>query len=90
MAKRETQRQERDQLCVVVRVDVVVYVLVGVIALLAIVSMVAPERVDLALISSLGTLLAGVLGGWLTFMRLSPRPDEESEEDPAAEGGESG
>lgn len=85
------QKRRQNQLCVVVRVDVVVYVLVGIIALLAIASMVAPERVDLTLISSLGTLLAGVLGGWLTYMRLSRQPEEEKEEDPdaaeAAKGG---
>ena len=77
MAKRrEGQEQQR---CVVIRVDLVVYVLLAVIAVLAIASVVWPERVELTLVGSLGTLMAGLVGGWLTFMRLSRTPPDEDD-----------
>lgn len=79
MAKhREGQDQQR---CVVIRVDVVVYVLLAVIAVLAFASVVWPERVELTLVGSLGTLMAGLVGGWLTFMRLCRTPPDD-EDDP--------
>lgn len=80
MTKRKSYRE--DQRCVVVRVDIVVYALVALIIVLALASVVWPGRVELALVGSMGTLVAGVLGGWLTFMRLS-RTGDEDDEDPA-------
>ena len=68
-------REISDQRQVVVRVDLVIYVLAVVIAVLAIVSAVWPGRVELALIGSLGTLMGSVLAGWLAFMRLSRGKD---------------
>ena len=82
MTKREAPRRS-DQRCVVVRVDLVVYALVGLIVVLALASIVWPGRVELALVGSMGTLVAGVLGGWLTFMRLARQPGDEDDEDPA-------
>ena len=76
MARNHRESKERrrdDQLCVVVRVDIVIYVLVGVITVLAMAAIVLPGRVEVGLITSLGTLMAGVLGGWLTYMRLATR-----------------
>jgi uncharacterized membrane protein len=74
-------RLDAGQRGVVVRVDVVIYILIGVIAILAITSAVFPERVELAIISALATLVAGILGGWLTYMRLTQGRGEDNDLD---------
>jgi len=68
----------------VVRVDLVVYALVALIVVLALASVCWPGRVELALVGSMGTLVAGVLGGWLTFMRLSRQPDDDRDDGDSA------
>lgn len=62
-----------DQRRVVVRIDAVVYVLVAVIAVLALASACWPGRIELSLITTISTLLTGILTGWLAYMRLSAR-----------------
>lgn len=79
MAKRRSRKTEtlRKQHQIVVRVDIIIYILIAVIAVLALASACWPGRVDLAVLSGLGALMASTLTGWLTFMRLSQTDNED-------------
>lgn len=85
MKKRRSKKEEKDrppgQLHVVVRVDIIIYILIAVIALLALVSVILPGQVDLAVLSGLGALVASTLTGWFTFMRLSQAGKGEKKEE---------
>ncbi len=83
------KRRSGDQRRIVVRVDVVIYVLVAVVSILAVSSAIMPGQVELALIGTLTSTLIAVLGGWLTFMRLTqsgnhhePEELDEPEDEP--------
>ena len=79
--RKRTRLDDNGQRNVVVRVDAVIYILAGVIALLALGSLIFPERVEAALIVSLGTTLIAVLAGWFAYMRLTQRDDgDETDE----------
>lgn len=82
--------QGDDQRRVVVRIDAVVYVLVAVIAVLAMASACWPGRVELSLITTISTLLTGILTGWLAYMRLSARGRDGSGDEGAGDDEEGG
>lgn len=57
------------QSTVIVRVDVVIYAVILVVAILALASLIT-DRVDVTIIGSLLTFAGGVFTGWLTYLRL--------------------
>lgn len=73
----------RKQAAVVVRIDVILYAVVAVVAILALASLVT-GRVDVGLVGALLTFATGALTGWLTYLRLcngKGRGDDDAEPD---------
>jgi len=75
------------QSTVIVRVDVVIYAVILVVAILALASLIT-DRVDVTIIGSLLTFAGGVFTGWLTYLRLCSRKVNEDDTPPDNNGGQ--